>query len=356
MSPRHFYRSIIMTTMRAIVYGIEAPELQRFPLVTPKSNQVLIKVRSAGLNPVDAKLVVGDKIPFQRITKWLRKFYIHSKIPGFDFSGTVVDDAHGFRAGDAVFGTVPPFTGTLTEYLVAPVDQVYYKPQALSFHEAAVLPLVGLTALQCLQEHVTSESSVLIIGASGGTGHVAIQVAKALGAEHVSAVCSASSAEFCRNMGADMILDYRKDLLEQLQHQQVQYDVVMDCVTSDDPRDTAPYYYPRLIQQIGASDHLPPWLSPNYIYRRLGGDTRDWIRAGLERTLGFNCWNKHEKLFWIRFPNSSGELKQLAVWADHKQLAPKINQVYEFNEKGVKNAFDAILDRRVKGKVVVDIS
>jgi NADPH:quinone reductase-like Zn-dependent oxidoreductase len=344
--------------MRAIKYGTTMPLLQNLPVPTANSNQVLIKVHAAGLNPVDAKYVVGDKLPSKHLTNMLRSVYISNKIPGFDFSGTVVQASNGFNVGDAVFGTVPPFCGTLAEYLVAPVDQIYYKPQALSFQEAAALPLVGLTALQCLEDHVTSNISVLVIGASGGTGHVAVQVAKALGVKHITAVCSERSAQFCRVLGADGIIDYQNDLVQQLREQNRQYGVIMDCVTSADPRDTAPYNYPQLLQgaDISATASKPPsWLTPNYIYRRLGGATNDWIYAGLERTMGISCWNKHEKLFWIRFPKSAGELKQLAEWADKKLLAPKISKQCDFTAEGVKEAMDLILERRVHGKVVVNI-
>ena len=344
--------------MRAIAYGMSIPQLQTRAMPKPQSHQVLVKVHAAGLNPVDAKYVIGDKLPSETLTNLLRRVYVSHKIPGFDFSGTVVQASNGFRVGDAVFGTVPPFCGSLAEYIAAPMDQVYYKPKSLSFPQAAALPLVGLTALQCLEDHVVPSSShVLVIGASGGTGHVAVQVAKALGAAHVTAVCSPRSAQFCRDCGADDVLDYHKDLVQELRENGRQYDIVMDCVTSADPRDTAPHYYPRLLQQSPdhKSDKIPSWLAPNYIYRRLGGGTMDWVHAGLERTVGLNCWNEHEKLFWIRFPKTAGELKQLAEWADQKKLVPSISKTVDLSVDGVKDGMDAIMERRVHGKVVVNV-
>jgi NADPH:quinone reductase-like Zn-dependent oxidoreductase len=92
------------------------------------------------------------------------------------------------------------------------------------------------------------------------------------------------------------------------------------------------------------------------VYRRLGGASLDWIRAGLERTTGLNCWkNKHEKLFWIRFPKSSHELRQLQEWAESGKLTVTVSNVFEFSVSGVRAAFDEILSRRTVGKVVVRV-
>ena len=226
-------------------------------------------------------------------------------------------------------------------------------PTNYSFEQAAALPLVGLTALQSLQPHIhkpSTSTSVLVVGGSGGTGHVALQVAQALGAVHVTSICSSKNADFCRRCGATHIVDYtQNDLSKQLETAPGRpFDVVLDCVTSADPRDQR-NDYPTLIQKN--SDIL----SSDYVYRRLGGSSPDWIRARLER-YGVNCWkDKHEKLFWIRFPHSSGELQQLQEWAQAGKLTPHVSNVYDFSADGVRSAFDALLGRRVQGKVVVQV-
>jgi len=205
----------------------------------------------------------------------------------------------------------------------------------------------------------------LVVGASGGTGHVALQVAKALGAKHATAVCSRKSEEFCLSCGADDIVDYHAppDELRRrlLRSPGRPYDIVMDCVTSADPRDRRPIDYPEFLQQTqsqspdSGGDALP-LLAPYYVYRRLGGPSADWIRAGLERTAGVNCWtDRHEKLFWIRFPDTKRELRRLSEWAEAGALKPHVSNVYDFSTDGVKDAFDAILSRRVRGKVVVKV-
>jgi NADPH:quinone reductase-like Zn-dependent oxidoreductase len=210
--------------------------------------------------------------------------------------------------------------------------------------------------LQALYPHVSSESSVLVIGASGGTGHVAVQVARCLGASRITAICSERNADFCRSVGASDIIDYTKPaetMLEELvKSPNHPFHVVMDCVSSADPRDQKTNY-PKLIQGEAVA---PQILTEDYIYRRLGGPSSDWIRAGLERSMGLQLWpNRHEKLFWIRFPKSADELHQLKEWCEAGKLRPQIAKVYDFTEEGVQEAFDAILGRRVQGKVVVKI-
>jgi len=119
---------------------------------TSKGDSVLLcHVACAGLNPVDAKGLVGDKLP-----EWLSglgRTAIEGCVVGFDFSGTVVraPDTSNFKPGDAIFGTAPPMMGTFAEEIWVPLDQVAAKPPSLTFSEAAALPLVGLTALQSLK-------------------------------------------------------------------------------------------------------------------------------------------------------------------------------------------------------------
>lgn len=205
-----------------------------------------------------------------------------------------------------------------------------------------------------MKTHVARGCSVLVLGASGGTGHIMLQVAKnCLGAQHVVAVCSSQNADFCRSCGATQVVSYNTDsgnadvVSELAKSKAKPFSVVMDCVTSADSRDQA-MNYPKRIQD--ASSLL---LTDDYIYLRLGGPSLDWIRAGLERSIGLNCWkDRHENLFWVRFPNSAAELGQLQQWAEAGLLLPRISQTYDFTE-GVQDAFDALLSRRVRGKVIV---
>jgi reticulon-4-interacting protein 1, mitochondrial len=127
---------------------------------TGRQGHVLVKVISAGLNPVDAKNVIGDKLPesWTTVHGWIRRYILSHKIPGFDFAGVCMEDVSlelpnsptsGLRlrqklsVGDNVFGIMPPFGGTLAEYISVPLHQICRMPHNLSFVEAAALPLVG---------------------------------------------------------------------------------------------------------------------------------------------------------------------------------------------------------------------
>jgi NADPH:quinone reductase-like Zn-dependent oxidoreductase len=114
--------------------------------------------------------------------------------------------------------------------------------------------------------------------------------------------------------------------------------------------------YPAMIQD--PVNGLVCLQDDDFVYRRLGGASLDWIRAGLERTTGLNCWkNKHEKLFWIRFPKLSHELRQLQEWAESGKLTVTVSNVFDFDfsVSGVRAAFEKILSRRTVGKVVVRV-
>jgi hypothetical protein len=209
--------------------------------------------------------------------------------------------------------------------------------------------------------------SILILGADGCTGHVAVQMARAcFECQHVTALCSRNNESFCYQQGATHVVTYDDINYTELALQQklqqspgAPFDIVLNCVASADPRDEK-CNYPKRLQQLQRLS----LLKDDYVYRRLGGPTLDWIRAGMERTLPCNTnwiWNNnpHEKLFWIRFPKSAPELRQLHTWMEHdgKLSPPHIERhnIFPFTKQGVENAFTAILSRRVRGKVVVQI-
>lgn len=184
--------------------------LETLPDPKPTRGEVVIKVKAAALNPIDLHALrgaLGNRIPFPAIV-------------GTDVSGVVSAvgaDVNDVRIGDPVFGMInfPGTDGTLTgrgyaEYAQTPAAQVAPKPAGISFEEAAALPVVGLTAKQALEGTGALQRGrrVLIHGASGGIGHIAVQIAKQHGAR-VFATASAERAEFVRRLGADEVLDYR---------------------------------------------------------------------------------------------------------------------------------------------------
>ncbi|MFO1418182.1 MAG: NAD(P)-dependent alcohol dehydrogenase [Methylotetracoccus sp.] len=166
-----------------------------------RAGQVLVDVVAISVNPVDWKLRSG-------LLRWLSPLRV-STIPCFDFAGRVVGSASGaHQPGDAVFGlTRIGQPGSACARLALDAGQLTRIPDGVSFEQAAGVPLAGMTALQALRVGRPSRR-VLVVGAAGGVGHYAVQIAKALGAE-VTAVCSGANRDWVLGLGADEVLDYR---------------------------------------------------------------------------------------------------------------------------------------------------
>lgn len=194
--------------MRAIVQtavgGPEVLTVSEIPAPRPGPGQVLVKVKAAGINPVDVAVRAGyypllGEPPFTI---------------GWDIAGTVEalgDGVTAFKAGDEVFGMpyFPKQAAAYAEYAVAPANELAAKPKALDFDQAGGLPLAGLTAWQALVDAagINAGHRVLIHAAAGGVGHLAVQIAKAKGA-YVIATASTEKRDFVRSLGADEVIDY----------------------------------------------------------------------------------------------------------------------------------------------------
>jgi NADPH:quinone reductase-like Zn-dependent oxidoreductase len=216
--------------MKAIVYcEYGSPDVLKFEDVekpVPNDNQVLIKVRAASLNALDAYMIRDA---------WLNRLIFGLRKPrdtrlGRDVAGEV--EAVGknpaaagqFKPGDEVFGIC---RGALAEYACASERALVMKPANVPFEQAASLPLAGLTALQGLREgKIQPGQRALINGATGGVGTFAVQIAKSLGAE-VTAVCSARNVDLVRSIGADHVIDYTQ---EDFTKSDQRYDVIFDNV------------------------------------------------------------------------------------------------------------------------------
>jgi len=181
-----------------VLHGAEVPR------PTPGVGEVLVQVRAAGVNPADQMYrqvgAFGAQPPFTL---------------GWDVSGVVSAIGPGvtiLEPGDEVFGLLPfpKGAGAYAEYVIAPTRALLRKPDALTHVEAGALPLAGLTAWQALVEtaHVGAGTRVLVTGATGGVGHLAIQIAAALGAE-ITALASTANVDAARAYGATRVVDYR---------------------------------------------------------------------------------------------------------------------------------------------------
>jgi NADPH:quinone reductase-like Zn-dependent oxidoreductase len=188
-------------------YGAPAAVLELRAVETPPpgEGEVRVRVLAASVNPADWHLIRGE--PFLvRLVAGLRAPK-DSRVGG-DFAGTIEavgPGVSGFAVGDHVFGVA---NGSFGEVAVARADRIAPKPERLTFEEAACLPIAGCTALQALRDHaqLAAGDRVLVIGAAGGVGSLAVQIAKARGAQ-VTGVCSTANIEFVRSLGADAV-DY----------------------------------------------------------------------------------------------------------------------------------------------------
>ena len=215
-----------MKAIRFCEYG--TPDVVRLDYVerpVPNDDQVLIKIRAASLNALDAYLIRDT---------WIGRLIFGLRKPkdtriGRDVAGVVEGvgkNVTQFKPGDEVFGIC---RGALAEYGVTLERALVMKPPNVSFEQAASLPLAGLTALQGLREgKVQPGQKVLINGATGGVGTFAVQIAKSLGAE-VTAVCSTRNVDLVRSIGADHVIDYTK---EDFTRSDQRYDVIFDNVAN----------------------------------------------------------------------------------------------------------------------------
>jgi NADPH:quinone reductase-like Zn-dependent oxidoreductase len=231
--------------MRAVRYHTIDPacdvRLEDVPTPAPGAGEVLVRVRYASLNPVDWKIATGSFRPLVRGGR--------PRTMGSDFAGEIVALGNGvesLRVGERVWGFVDPFAqpaGTFAEYCALPATHAFPLADAIVLRDAAALACVGATAVKlCELGCVTRGSNVLVNGASGGVGHVAVQVAKARGAR-VTAVASGGRREFLRALGADDFIDHRES---QLDSWPGGFSAVFDCVPNL-PRRT----HPRLLDAGG---------------------------------------------------------------------------------------------------------
>ncbi|MBT8088327.1 MAG: NAD(P)-dependent alcohol dehydrogenase [Gammaproteobacteria bacterium] len=216
--------------MQAIVYRCygspDVLELAGVEKPVPGDDEVLVKVRAAAVNPYDWH--------FMRGSPYIMRLGSGIGAPddsrmGADFAGTVEavgDGVKKFKPGDAVFGGA---TGAFAEYVTVREDAALaLKPAAVTFEQAAAVPIAGLTALQALRDHgrLQRGQRVLINGASGGVGTFAVQIAKSYGAE-VTGVCSTRNVDMVRSIGADHVVDYKQ---ENYTESDEQYDLIIDMV------------------------------------------------------------------------------------------------------------------------------
>lgn len=206
--------------------GSEILELQDVTLPEPKADQLLVKVSVAAFNPFDIKLVSGtyrEKMPLE-----------FPVTPGGDFAGKVIktgNEIEDLKAGDDVYGTALVLSGgsgAFAEMALVKAAHAAVMPKAGTYDEAAASVLVGVSALQALEEHMKLESGqkILVHGGAGGIGHMAVQLASSMGA-YVAATAGGDDLDFVRRLGASEAIDYRTGSFETVLKD---FDAVLDTV------------------------------------------------------------------------------------------------------------------------------
>ena len=322
--------------MRAIVqteYGtadvLRLAEIER-PAIG--ADEVLVEVRAAGLDrgtwhlmagmPYAARLAVGLRAP-------------KNPVPGLDVAGVVVavgSEVTRFQPGDEVFGVSK---GSFAEFAAAREDKLARKPSNLTFEQAAAVPVSGMTALRGLSDvgRLEAGQKVLIVGASGGVGSYAVQIAKALGAE-VTGVCSTSKLDLVRSIGADHVIDYTQD----------------DFADGDERYD--------LILDIGGNSTLSRLrraLTPRGTLVIVGGEGGGrWIGMGRQlRALALSPF-VGQRLTMLGPKEHYTVLERLTELIEDGQLVPAVEQTYPLNE--MPDAMRHLVAGRARGKLVITVS
>ena len=323
-------------TMRAVVQGAYgSPDVFRLAQIgIPEvaDNQVLVRVHAAGLDRGTWHLMVGQPYVL-RLALGFRK--PKTPVPGLDLAGTVVAVGSAvtkFSPGEEVFGTGH---GSFAEYTVAPEDQLARKPRSLSFEQAAVVPVSGLTALLALTDvgRVETGHRVLIIGASGGVGSYAVQLAKALGAE-VTGVSSTKKLDLVRSLGADHVIDYtREDFADGAER----YDLILDIAGN-----------PTLTRLRRA-------LTPTGTAVIVGGEQGGRLTGGLDRqfrALALSLFVRQRLTFFVSKERGS-DLERLTEFIEAGELTPSIDQIFSLDQ--VPEAMRHLAAGKARGKVAITI-
>ncbi len=326
------------TKMRAVVQDTYGPPDKVLALrETDKpvigDDAVLVRVHAAGVDQGVWHVVEGLPYLVRLMGIGLRR--PKNPVPGMDVAGTVAAvgaNVTSFRPGDEVFGTCD---GSYAEYASASPDKLAPKPANLTFEQAAAVPVSAVTALQALRDkgRVRRGQHVLVIGAGGGVGTFAVQLAKAFGAT-VTGVCSTSKAELVRSIGADDVIDYTR---QDFAHGERRYDIVLDTAGS------------RSLSQLRRV------LTPRGTLVIVGGEARGRWLQGVDRLLRALVLSPFirqnlRSLFSVARPTDLQILRELI---EAGKVTPIVDRTFPLNE--APEAIRYMRERRVRGKVVITV-
>jgi NADPH:quinone reductase-like Zn-dependent oxidoreductase len=326
------------STMQAVVqdtYGsVDVLRLAQIPRPEITDNEVLVRVRAAGVHIGDWHVMTG--MPYLMRVMGFGFRAPNVQVRGMDLAGTV--EAAGqnvtqFQAGDEVFGTCD---GSFAEYASTPEDTLVPKPANLTFEQASVVPTSASTALQALRNAggIKQGQSVLIIGASGGVGLFAVQIAKAFGA-HATGVCSTAKVDLVRSVGADQVLDYtQEDFIRSGQR----YDLILDMGGN------------RSLSQLRSI------LNPRGTLVLVGGEGGGrWTGGAMGRSmraLVLSRFVSHNLRPLSSKPNKA-DLQFLTELIEAGKLTPVIDRTYPLS--AAPDAISYLHDGQARGKLVITV-
>lgn len=322
--------------MKAIVYDkYGSPDVLQFTDVekpVQDDNQVLVRIHAASLNFGNLVLLKGEPFLARFAFGLLKPKY---PIPGGDIAGRVEavgKNVKQFQPGQDVFGDLSTSGwGGFAEYVCVPEKALALKPENITYEEAASVPMAAVTALQGLRDKgkIQSGQKVLIHGASGGVGTFAVQIAKSFGAE-VTGVCSTRNVEILRSIGADHVIDYKKeDFTEKGQ----KYDLIVS-VNGHQPISA----YKRCLQDNGTFVHV-------------GGSG-----AQLFQTMTLGSWfslTGKKKISSLLQRQNQNDLVFMKELLESGKVKPVIDRVFKISE--IKDAFKYFEHGHAQGKVVITI-
>lgn len=292
---------------------------------TAAAGEVLIRVLASSVNPIDWKCLSG-------VLKAHFPVALPNFIPGFDVAGVVVAVGEGverLKAGDAVWTDVIRrsdkglLLGAYSQYVAVPQTKVSFAPKNLSPIEAATIPLAALTSFQMLQKVKAGKgTNILVLGASGGTGSMAVQIAKALGC-NVTATCSGKNSELVKGLGADSIINYRE---QKWQDEAKNVDALVDCVGEKEVCKNAN----TVLKDGGQFVTIANMAVSAYKFER-----------GVEGS------------FLLTNSESVSDLDQLKEWVESGALKPVIAKTYPLEKIG--EAFKESISGRVAGKLAIEV-
>ena len=323
-------------TMQAITFakygGPDVLSHGTAPVPTPADGQVLIRVKAASVNPLDWHLIRG--LPYLvRLQAGVRR--PKRQTPGADVAGVIEAVGNGatrFQVGDEVFGEV---NGSFAELATTNEKNLAIKPSNISFEQAAAMPVAALTALQGLRDkgHIRAGHKVLINGASGGVGTMAVQIAKALGAE-VTAVCSGRNLDLVRSIGADHVVDYTEADFTQLDEK---FDIIYDAIGNRSVFECRKIMAPDGVLVAVGADGMGNWIGP----------LTHFAKVGIASLLG----SQQMAVFLAKVDHE--DLAAIAGMVEAGDVTPVIDRTYSLAQ--VPEAVAYLEAGHARGKVVISL-